>query len=196
VNVLARLRTSGRRFAVHGSGALICAAVLGSAVPGGAAQAQAATGGAHAAAAHHGPGAIHLTRAQAAAWQHATATVAGRERIVSAFRTAFSGTAEVGTGPRIYQTAPITANRPLRPDLAYGITGDHFWIIVSYADVIDHAIDAGISACRKRVPVIRFVCTAAGNWLKSQASGWGGASNHGVWAALYWLPPHFTGGRW
>jgi len=191
MNVLARLQASGARLAVLSSGTLVCAAVLSS-----AAQAQAAAHGAHAAGAHRVSGAIHMTAAQAAAWRHDTATRAGRERIVSAFRTAFGDVAEASPGQRTYQAGRMTANGPVRPALSYGITFDHFWIIASYSDAARGLIDVGVAACKRAVPEIGFVCSAAGNWLKSLAAGWGAVSNHGVWAALYWLPPHFTGGRW
>src|SRR5690349_8619908 len=68
----------------------------------------------------------------------------------------------------------------LRPEVAWGITSDHFWITVSYADIVSGAIWAAVQACQTRLP--GWLCTSAGNLLVSWAQGWGSASNHGVWA--------------
>ena len=56
------------------------------------------------------------------------------------------------------------------------------------------AIWGAVRACQTRLP--GWLCTSAGNLLASWAQGWGGAANHGVWAAIYWAPPHVDGGRW
>jgi hypothetical protein len=130
------------------------------------------------------PAAPHLSATELAQWQRLTATPAGRAYVVSTLQSAFARTASVG---------PDLAGR-IHPDLATGITGDHFWIIVSYADVVSGALWAGVAACATRLP--GWLCSTAGNLLSSWASGWGSASNHGVWAAIYWLPPHVDGGRW
>lgn len=175
--------------------AVICTAVLGGAV-----QAQAATTGpaVHApVAAQHMSGRIHLTAAQEAAWRRDTATPAGRERVLSAFQAAFGNIAEVGTGKVARYIPGTRARGPMRPDLSYGITGDHFWIIASYADIADGAINVAVAVCRARVtPAAAPVCNAAGAVLKAWAAGWGTGNSHGVWAAIYWWPPHYTGGRW
>ncbi len=131
-----------------------------------------------------------LTATELADWQRLTATPAGRAYVVSTMRSALAGTATVGTDP----TAGIHTGSGAHTDLATGIAGDHFWIIVSYADVVSGAIWVGVRACATRLP--GWLCTTAGNLLSSWAAGWGSASNHGVWAAIYWLPPHVDGGRW
>jgi hypothetical protein len=128
-----------------------------------------------------------LSAAELTQWKQLVATAEGREQVVSQLQTAFAGVAQVQA------SAPSTA-AAVRPDLATGITGDHFWIIASYADIADGAIWAGVRACQTRLPA--WLCTEAGNLLTSWASGWGAANNHGVWAAIYWWPPHITGGRW
>ncbi|MFL6125412.1 hypothetical protein [Actinophytocola sp.] len=145
---------------------------------------------------------LHLSNSERAQWQSKIATAAGRAQVVSDMQAAFAGVATVGTGQR-----PSTATREsagevrnvaytasVRHDVAWGITADHFWIIVSYADVVSGAIWAAVRACQTRLP--GWLCTNAGNLLVSWAQGWGSASDHGVWAAVYWWPPHITGGRW
>lgn len=133
-----------------------------------------------------------LSAAELAQWRQLTATPAGRAKMLSDLQSAFGGVAVVApAGPGA--SGPV-AGAGLRPNLATGITGDHFWIIVSYADVVDGAIWAGVRACQTKLP--SWLCTEAGNLLSSWAAGWGSANNHGVWAAIYWWPPHITGGRW
>ena len=136
------------------------------------------------------PAAPHLSATELAQWQRLTATPAGRAYVVYTLRSAFADTATVGSDP----VAGAHLDSGVHPDLATGITGDHFWIIVSYADVVNGALWAGVRACATRLP--GWLCSTAGNLLSSWASGWGSASDHGVWAAIYWLPPHVDGGRW
>ncbi|MEV7042699.1 hypothetical protein [Amycolatopsis sp. NPDC051061] len=78
--------------------------------------------------------------------------------------------------------------------MATGITGDRFWITASYADMANGAIWGAVRACQTRLP--GWLCTSAGNLLSSWAQGWGSASNHGLWAEIYWAPPHVNAGRW
>lgn len=144
---------------------------------------------------------LSLSPAQQVAWLAQTATPEGRAQVVDLMRTAFAGVATVGTGPLTppaaqsgVHTAAYTTTIGVRPALATGITGDHFWVIVSYADVANGAIAVAERACEAKLP--GWLCSTAGDLLSSWASGWGWASNHGVWAAIYWLPPHVTGGRW
>jgi hypothetical protein len=141
---------------------------------------------------------LKVSAAELTAWQAQTATPAGRAHVVERMQAAFAGIATVGTDPQYFTqvtrsgggTLPTTAV----PNLATGITGDHFWIIVSYADVANGLIAVAVRACQTRLP--GWLCTAAGNLLSSWAQGGGSASNHGVWAAIYWLPPHIDGGSW
>jgi hypothetical protein len=132
------------------------------------------------------PVSLHLSPAEQEQWLRLTATPADRARIVAEVQEAFAGVAKVGL------SAPSTG--AVQPNLATGVTGDHFWITASYADIVDGAIWAGVRACQTRVPA--WLCTQAGNLLVSWAAGWGAANDHGVWAAIYWWPPHITGGRW
>lgn len=136
------------------------------------------------------PVALSLSPEQLEQWQRLTGTVAGREQVVADLQEAFAGVATIGTT----QTVVPATGGGMRPDLATGITGDHFWIIASYADIVDGAVWVGVQACETKLP--SWLCTTAGNLLTSWASGWGSGNDHGVWAAIYWLPPHVTGGRW
>lgn len=141
---------------------------------------------------------INVSAAELAAWQAQTATPAGRAQVVERMQAAFAGIATVGTDPQYFTQATRSGGGTLPtnavPNLATGITGDHFWIIMSYADIANGLITVAVRACQTRLPA--WLCTAAGNLLSSWAQGGGSASNHGVWAAIYWLPPHIDGGRW
>ncbi len=77
------------------------------------------------------------------------------------------------------------------PAIAYGYNG-HFWVTASYADMASGAIWAGVQYCSKRLP--GWLCSKLGNVLTSWANGWGWATNHGVWGAVYW--DRIEGGRW
>ena len=80
---------------------------------------------------------VRLTAAEQAAWQAQTATATGRTEVVSMMRDAFAGVATVGTGPRppldvaTEHVRTVSYGAGVRPAVATGITGDHFWIIVS-----------------------------------------------------------------
>jgi len=134
------------------------------------------------------PVTLRLSSQELAQWKYMVSTDAGRQRVVDDLKTAFDGIATVGAG---VTTAPSDG---VQPNLATGITGDHFWITASYADIADGAIWAGVRACQTKLPA--WLCTQAGNLLTSWAAGWGAGNDHGVWAAIYWWPPHITGGRW
>ena len=132
---------------------------------------------------------IQLTAAEQAEWQRIVSTEEGRQRVVADLRSSFDGVAGVGVA------APAPAkDGEMHTDLATGITGDHFWIIASYADIVNGAVWAGVQACQLRLP--GWLCTAAGNLLVEWAKGWGNAANHGVYAEIYWWPPHIVAGRW
>jgi hypothetical protein len=177
------------------------AAVAAVIAAGGVSAADAATGGPgvqHAgprAATQIRPEKIRLTPTELARWRRETATPAERAKLVAAFRKAFAGVAQVST------VAPDKASlvgqaKPTISNLAMGRTGDHFWIIASYADVADGAIWGAVAACGAYAPEFFEVCDLAGDVMSEWAQGWGRASNHGVWTAIYWWPPHVTGGRW
>jgi hypothetical protein len=144
---------------------------------------------------------LQLSADDKASWQRQIATPEGRAQVVSEMQLAFANVATIGVG-----TSPATSDEfsgrirnvasisDLRPTVEWGITADHFWIIVSYADIANGAIWAAVRACQARLP--GWLCTNAGNMLVNWAQGWGSASNHGVWAEVYWWPPRITGGRW
>jgi hypothetical protein len=126
-----------------------------------------------------------LNAQEQAEWRRLTARPEGRAQVVAEMQAAFQGLATVGAAQ---------PSGSAHTDLATGITGDHFWITASYADVVNGAIAVGVRACQTRLP--GWLCSTAGTLLTNWASGWGSAANHGVWAAIYWAPPHVEGGRW
>ena len=130
------------------------------------------------------------SQAELAQWKALTATPAQRARIVHELQGAFAGVAQVGVGP--IQTGTSAPN--IQEVLSYGVNWDHFWIIASYYDMARGAIWGAVQVCDRYAP--SWICNQAGNILSSWAAGWGWASNHGVWASIYWWPPHVTGGRW
>jgi hypothetical protein len=145
------------------------------------------------AAAEIRPEKIRLTHAEYAQWRRETATPAERAKVLANLQKAFAGVAHIGT------TMPATgkeSGHAMSPHLSFGRTGNHFWIIASYADVADGAIWSGVVACEVYEPELSDFCEEAGDILSDWAHGWGRASNHGVWAAVYWWPPYITGGRW
>jgi hypothetical protein len=91
---------------------------------------------------------------------------------------------------------PRTTRGIVTPDFSVGRTGDHVWIIMSYADIASGDIWAAAAACAAYAPDLIDLCELAGDRLSELAQGWGWASNHGLWAAVYWWPPHYTYGRW
>jgi hypothetical protein len=58
------------------------------------------------------------------------------------------------------------------------------------------AIYSGVLACGYYQPELFDFCEEIGDIMADWAHGWDRAANHGVWAAIYWLPPHWSGGRW
>lgn len=122
---------------------------------------------------------------------------AGQAKLVADLQKSFAGIAHISTSTAPETATPTDQARPGSiSNMAFGKTGNHIWIIVSYADVADGAIWSGIAACAAYQPELFDFCEEIGDIMASWAEGWGRASNHGVWAAIYWLPPHWTGGRW
>jgi hypothetical protein len=117
---------------------------------------------------------------------------AERAKILADLQTALKGVGKVGIGP----LPGATAKQDVTPDISYGHDSTHFCVTASYADIADGAIYAAIGACAFYLEPIANVCEIAGETLVDWSRGWGQANNYGVWAAVYWLPPHFTGGRW
>ncbi|MGQ0846528.1 MAG: hypothetical protein ACT4QF_20590 [Sporichthyaceae bacterium] len=145
---------------------------------------------------------IELTPEELREWAQITATPEGRASLVQGLQESFDGVAEVGTdspaGPSggVVRSVVYAAGPQVEIDavLAYGKNSNHVWITASYADMARGAIWTAVGYCKTRVPA--WVCTRAGQTLDSWARGWGSANNHGVWAAVYWSPPRWEGGRW
>lgn len=158
------------------------------------------TSDANQAAAQIQPVDVHLSAAEQDEWLRATLTTAGRAHVITEMQAAFAGVATIGTGTPTPSTTThdgirtVAFSSTVLPEWAAGLAGDHFWITASYADVASGAIWAAVRACQTKLP--GWLCTSAGNLLSSWAQGWGWANDHGVWAAIYWWPPHITGGRW
>jgi hypothetical protein len=78
-------------------------------------------------------------------------------------------------------------------DLAYGITGQHVWAIVSFADVYDGAVAAFTAGCtglmiRYGLGKLSWLCTWMGEEIDKWSAGRAWSANHGVWVAVYWWP--------
>ncbi|GAA2136425.1 hypothetical protein GCM10009760_15950 [Kitasatospora kazusensis] len=151
-------------------------------------------------------GSLRLTAAELAQWQQATATPEQRQQLVAGLQAAFAGVATVGSGPVPgaggSQGAGVVSasytgtgqGGQVEQALSTGVTGTHFWVIASYADIVHGAIGVAVKACYRWAP--GWLCNGVGSLLTGWANGWGAASNHGVWGAVYWAPPHLDGGRW
>ena len=149
------------------------------------------------------PGAVQLTSAEKSQWAALTATPFERAKVVAELQKAFSGVAQVGTGPLPKHgpngpltpaTSPSNGSSNAELMLAAGVSGNHFWITASYHDIADGAIWGGVIACDRYLP--SEMCLTAGELLIDWSYGWGYGNTHGVWAAIYWWPPHIAGGRW
>jgi hypothetical protein len=139
-------------------------------------------------------GQIDVTPEELAAWEVSIATPAQQAQIVADMQESFAGIATVKLGTEPHLTRPSSVGA-LELILAFGANATHFWITASYADMARGAIWVAVRACIGRgIPA--WLCNAAGNQLSRWAQGWGSAANHGLWAAIYWAPPHFNGGRW
>lgn len=142
-------------------------------------------------------------------WRQATATPVQRAEVLSKIQTAFAGVAKVGVGETPTNAAEL-ASEPVAPTpstsqatLMYtaGVTGTHFWVVLSYADAFrgDIAL-AGIECTALLVPVGGVwgaaACAGITGLLWAIVNGWGNGNAHGVYADVYWWPPHITWGRW
>ena len=124
-----------------------------------------------------------------------------RARVARGMALAFSKVGRTGTG-EVPGSTTLTAK-----DFTYGYDG-HFWVIASYADMLNPAIDYLIGRAEGECtdfasefpwPVelaIVGICVKTGSYLKNMAHGWGWSNSHGVWAAVYVVPPEMKGGRW
>lgn len=150
--------------------------------------------------ASHMPGRLKAKRSAAAgiavaAALSATVVLASPSQAMAAARPA-PPAAQLASQHGYAAAASVTTRNVVTPDLAVGRTGTHVWIIASYADIASRAIWSAVVACVAYNPELWDVCELAGDRLSELAQGWGRASNHGVWAAVYWWPPHYTVGRW
>lgn len=126
----------------------------------------------------------------------ATDTPAERQQVNEVLAAAFADVAEVKiAGPQNEANDEASGGGSVQQVLAYGAAGTHVWMTASYADMAAGAIWAAVRFCQRRYPPLSGVCGYVGNLLTSWARGWGAASNHGVWGAVYYWG-QVTGGRW
>lgn len=138
-------------------------------------------------------GSIELTDAELQAWSDMTESPESRAELLGALESSFDGVADFDAPAEGALGLPLGGEEMA---LAYGKNSTHFWITASYADMARGAIGAAVVACKKKVPAAASVCGTVGSVLSKWAKGWGSAGNHGVWAAVYWGPPRYKGGRW
>jgi hypothetical protein len=88
------------------------------------------------------------------------------------------------------------------PGVSYGFdhsggpTHWHFWVIATYHAIAQASIRTAITyACDALVDGLGYFCGLAVDYLARHV-GAGVGTNHGVWAAVYVVPPHITGGLW
>ncbi len=114
-------------------------------------------------------------------------------------RKAFGGVAKVGTGPMPQdetggvQTTAFTTGATIVPAFAQGVSGDHWWLTMSYADAAYGGITSAAAACSAYFSP--WLCIPVAGILGSWVAGYSRASNHGVWLAVY-RSGYITGGRW
>jgi hypothetical protein len=139
---------------------------------------------------------IQITRAEREQLRHYLAVPSHRAEISSLLARSFKD-AGLNTG-----TSSMAVPGRTSLDVAYGITGQHVWAIVSFADVYDGAVAAMTSGCvalmdRYDLGGLSWVC----GWMAAVLSRWSAghawAANHGVWIAVYWWPFIYDqGGYW
>jgi hypothetical protein len=142
---------------------------------------------------------LSVSPAEQARWRSMVATPAGRAQVLKDLQTAYGGVARIQVGAGGASQDPTAragrSSVQVETALADGFNWDHFWVIASYADVASGAFAAATAACLTRLPW--YICAPVGTLLTTWSRGWGWASNHGVWAAVYWWPfLYTTGGRW
>ena len=154
-----------------------------------------------------------LTKADIHQLQHMTPAEAAR--LTADLNAAYGKLGiRVGIGPSGTSTLPDGATRSAadgKPILtsyqwAAGIQWDHAWVIASYANLQSIANNSSVlvstaaAFCSKLKSGYAIACAAVGNLIayflgKVHVTNW--SSNHGVWAAYYWLPFIYkTGGFW
>jgi hypothetical protein len=76
-----------------------------------------------------------------------------------------------------------------------GNGGEHFWVIASYAAVIEKVVFPGIEkACDTAGPELGAVCEILGQALARLVAGEKAQASHGVWGAVY-LSVSYRGSR-
>ena len=140
---------------------------------------------------------VTFTAAQTAELKSLTDTPEKLQSVVATLNDSFGKTLTASTKESTTSTTNTSSKveavsfSSADPAIAYGYNG-HFWVTASYADMASGAIWAGVRYCSARLP--GWLCSYLGNVLTSWANGWGWATNHGVWGAVYWNG--IDGGRW
>jgi hypothetical protein len=76
-----------------------------------------------------------------------------------------------------------------------GDGGEHFWVIASYAAVIEKVVIPRIEdACDSTGPELGAVCAVLGQALDRLVEGERALTNHGVWGSVY-LSASYKGSR-
>ena len=138
-----------------------------------------------------------LSPSELAQWNAETSTPQGRATIIAGFREVLGGRAKFGFGPlpaaQAGDTIQLTAYD--RSSMQYGVSGNHFWFILT-----DYEVQEGLgwglkAACVWALPLAgALIC---GTIITAvEGASYGTATNHGVWGAVYWAPPHIVIGRW
>lgn len=146
----------------------------------------------------------HLTEAQQRQWRAMTDTATERARVAKVMLDSFTRAGvtvsvavpdgiSAGTSGVTVPMAGRTA-RFAEPEWTAGVSWDHVWVVLSYQDIARGAIASATGFCATKLPW--WICSSMGATLYAFANGWGYAANHGLWAAIYWWPPHYTVGRW
>ena len=162
------------------------------------------------------PAAPRLTANDVRALDHLT--TAEKDGIAEAMARSYSTVARTGTGHLALTRVALTSYA-----FTKGRTGDEFWVIASYADMLDgvftKAIDTAEAVCVTTttayigativgsdgldaaaalalIALMKYDCVRIGTDLEKEADGWGWSNSHGVWAALYIWKPRLVISRW
>jgi hypothetical protein len=128
-----------------------------------------------------------MTRTQARQLASILSTPRGRAEVQRALNSSFGRTgAKINVGP-----PPAKAVRPKTTLTAYdwqaGVTGNHIWIIASYAEIYGWSLLALTAKCAKSFPDAAVGCAVIGGLLGSLDIGHGNSPSHGVWIAGYFF---------
>jgi hypothetical protein len=138
-----------------------------------------------------------LSQSELAQWNTETSTPQGRATIVAGFRKVLGDHAKFGFGPlpaaHVGGTIQLAAFD--RSSMQYGVSGNHFWFILTDNEVQDGLGWSLKAACFWALPLAgALICGTIITAVKG--ASYGTATNHGVWGAVYWAPPHIVIGRW